>query len=66
MCYTHDGFANVQRLRGRACEVGTTANLTDKPMYCPFDYKSGDFMWIYEEFQAQRKENEIGSLPLNS
>ena len=46
VCYAHDGFANVQKLRGRACEIGTTANLTNKPMYCPFDYKSGDFMWL--------------------
>ena len=54
VCYAHDGFPHVQKLRGRACAKGTTANLTNKPMYCPFDYNSGNFMWLEEEYQAQR------------
>jgi hypothetical protein len=32
-------------------------------MYCPFDYRSNDYMWLQEEHQAQRKENEEGTLP---
>ena len=56
VCYSHDGKASAETIKGGLCYDVETAKQTDQVLVCPFNTR--EYMWINELYQGQER-NEL-------